>query len=322
MVITSEDHFGTMQKRLTWTLFHHASTKPWPTWPNGTLPREGQNLDPYFEVLCHVPGVENVRIGRKVEDVDQAAYIVLWSSADALASFQASALFPDFLRLLPIGNEQSEAYDTSLSRIISLQFDHGFDMDTELYGRVTLNKFTGLADWESWHWGVRKAFNGFFPLGCMDIHRKRPPMYHYCVTWVDQQGGEQQGMWDWDPSKSLEDKPEIKKVIARGDEHVRERWEFLRWNQPIYYGATREREEESTKQPGAMQHWEKAIQRAMPPIQTWVQERWDIEKPYFPIAPDEDDVDIDMEDLELDEEDEFSACEELEEDDSLPVSIR
>lgn len=69
-------HIRLMQKRLTWTLFHHLSTQSWPAWPSAVIPREGQNPDPYFEVLYNVPGVENVRIARKVEDVEQAAYIV------------------------------------------------------------------------------------------------------------------------------------------------------------------------------------------------------------------------------------------------------
>lgn len=145
----------------------------------------------------------------------------------------------------------------------------------------------------------------------MDIAKKRPPRQGWCITWVDQQGGELQGNWA----------PE--EVTSQGDEHVRERWELLRWNQPTYYGATREREEESTKLPGAMQHWQEAVQRYMPPVQTWVQERWDIEKPYFPNAPDEDGIERDMEGLDLDdEEDEYSEIEEIEEDDSEYVGIR
>jgi hypothetical protein len=253
----------------------------------------------------------------------------VWSSADALASFQASALFPIFLKALPLENAQSKADYTSLSRTISLQYDHGFNMNTQLHGRINLIKFTGIATWESWQRDVSKAWDGFSPLGCKDIAWKRPPMNQRCATWVDQQGGEQQGMWNL--IEGIKDESKVKKVMSLGDEHIRERWEFFRWNEPRYYGATREREEESMKQPGAMQHWEEAIQRAMPPVQMWAQERWDIEIPYFPYAPDEydqpylsrtpdgDDVEIDMEDLDLDEEVAFSG---MEEDDNPPVGIR
>lgn len=64
------------QKRFTWTSYHHPSTQSWPTWPSTAIPGEGQNPDPYLEVLCNVPGVENVRIAHRVEDVKQAAYII------------------------------------------------------------------------------------------------------------------------------------------------------------------------------------------------------------------------------------------------------
>lgn len=98
---------------------------------------------------------------------------------------------------------------------------------------------------------------------------------------------------------------------------MRERLEFLRWNEPDYYGATREREEESAAQPGAREHWEEAIQRYMPPVQTWIQERWDIEKAYFSNAPDKEDDEVEVEDMDLDEE----WYSEIEEDDSLPVGF-
>lgn len=65
-----------MEKRFTWTSFHLPSTQSWPTWPSTAIPGEHQNPDPYLGVLCNVPGVENVRLARRVEDVEQAAYIV------------------------------------------------------------------------------------------------------------------------------------------------------------------------------------------------------------------------------------------------------
>jgi hypothetical protein len=254
----------------------------------------------------------------------------VWSSANALVSFQASPDFHVFLKTLGlVETVPSEVTQSPPAHDVSLQWDHGFDMDAELHGRVTLNKVTGIATWESWHWSMYQAYSGFQPLGCKDIARKRPPMRSWCITWVDQQGGEQQGMWtpvdnktpQKEPLNEAESDSKTKKVILRGDEHVRERWEFLRWNEPSY-GATREREEESTRQPGARQHWEEAIQRYTPPVQTWVQERWDIEKPHLPHMPrDENEYNdqIDMEDLDVDEEEIWFG---IEEDDSLPVGIR
>lgn len=76
MLMFLEDDTGMIQKRFTWTLFHHLSTQSWPTWPSAAIPGEVQKPDPYLEVLCNVPGVENVRIARRVEDATQAAYII------------------------------------------------------------------------------------------------------------------------------------------------------------------------------------------------------------------------------------------------------
>jgi hypothetical protein len=245
----------------------------------------------------------------------------VWSSADAFASFQSSSRYTLFMDSLePFKAVFSETIDKSPARTVSLQWDHGFDIDTELHGRVTLNKFTGLGTWNSWHEARRDPFVGFAPLGCKDVVQKRPPMRNWCIAWVDRQGGEQQGMWTSvdsnasrkEPVGKVGDPSEGEKVIQRGDEHVRERWEFLRWNEPSY-GATRGREEDSTKQPAATQHWKEAVRRYMPPVQTWSYERWDIEQPpQPPVASDEDDVETDEEELDF----------EIEEDDSLPVGIR
>jgi hypothetical protein len=65
-----------MQKRLTWTTFHLSSAKPWPTWPDAAVPGGTQYSDLYLGLLCNVPGVKNVRLGRRVEDVEQAAFII------------------------------------------------------------------------------------------------------------------------------------------------------------------------------------------------------------------------------------------------------
>lgn len=65
------------QKRTTWTSFHLPSTQPWPTWPSASIPEGDRDPDPYLGILSNVSGVENVRLARRVEDVEQAAYVVL-----------------------------------------------------------------------------------------------------------------------------------------------------------------------------------------------------------------------------------------------------
>ncbi|KAF1978473.1 hypothetical protein BU23DRAFT_564065 [Bimuria novae-zelandiae CBS 107.79] len=214
-------------------------------WPDAAETGEIQYSNSYLGPLCNVQGVENVRLARRVKDVEQAAFII-----------------PD-------------ASSAPAAWLISLQWDHGFDMDTELYGRVTMNKYTGIGTWESWH---------------------------------SESSSEQRKEIGTESGTGAEDKREIK----RGDEHVRERWEFFRWNAPSY-GATREREEESIRQPSARQHWEQAVKRYMLPVQTWEQERWDIETPHqSPNAPREDDMDEDdMDGDGMDEDESMSNTENI-----------
>lgn len=250
-------------------------------------------------------------------------YTTVWTSTEALISFQNSPLFETFLKDLDSsGNLSTEATSASPARLISLQMEHGFDMNAKLHGRITLCKYTGIGTWDSWHMGWRNALVGFMPLGCNSIARKRPPMLSWCITWVDKEGGEQQGrlarpneiqQGEFSVVSSSEQQKETgsgeggteeegKLKIVKGDERVRERWEFLRWNAPNY-GATREREEESFKRRGAWQHWEEAFKRYVPPVQTWEQERLDISTPYqSPNVKPEDEIDFD--DLEEFEEDE------------------
>jgi hypothetical protein len=65
-MITTDRDIRKMEKRLTWTYFYLPSTESW----------KELGQDPYLGVLCSVPGVENVRLARRAEDVEQAAYIV------------------------------------------------------------------------------------------------------------------------------------------------------------------------------------------------------------------------------------------------------
>ncbi|OAL54201.1 hypothetical protein IQ07DRAFT_584781 [Pyrenochaeta sp. DS3sAY3a] len=334
------DDIRKQQKRLTWTPFHLPSTQPWPIWSDITVPENNESLDPHLGYLCNVQGVENVRIARRVENVEQAAFIILWTFSDALISFQTSPLFETFLKDLDSsGNLSAKAASASPTPLISLQMEYGFDMNNKLHGRITLCKYTGIGTWDAWHMGWRNALVGFTPLGCDSIARKRPPMLNWCITWVDKEGGEQQGRLGIPNEKRTRmlaavsrgeqqketgageggAESEGKLRIATGDERVRERWEFLRWNAP-HYGATREREEKSFKRRGAWQHWEEAFKRYVPPVQTWELERWDISTPHqSPNVEHEDEFEFeDFQDLKF-EEDEDDSMNDIEEDDSMPA---
>jgi hypothetical protein len=75
-MITTDRDLRKMRKRITWTSFHLPSTQPWPTWAGQAIAGGNETTDPYRGVLHKVPGLENVRLARRAEDVEQAAYIL------------------------------------------------------------------------------------------------------------------------------------------------------------------------------------------------------------------------------------------------------
>ena len=54
---------------ITWTRFHLPLEQEWPTWPV-------TRLDVHVGPLADVEGVRKVSLGRMVEDLEQAAYII------------------------------------------------------------------------------------------------------------------------------------------------------------------------------------------------------------------------------------------------------
>lgn len=57
------------QRRTTWTRFHLPGGQNWPKWTTSYS-------NTYLGPLTDVPGCEKVRLGRKVEDPEQAVFII------------------------------------------------------------------------------------------------------------------------------------------------------------------------------------------------------------------------------------------------------
>lgn len=266
-------HLRREQKRTTWTRFHLPRGQDWPKWMTG-------RLNTYLGPLADVTGRGKVRLGRKVDDPEQAALIVrecvlarfitvipdshrllthseiVWESADALKDFQHSPLCSEFLQSLGCENENES--------LLSLQWDSGFSMGEnlgqadDLHGRMTLTTFnipyTGVPDCKAWRRALADAFGGFMPKGCEDL--RSPPAFQWkAYAWVDDNHQEQ-------PTAA---------ETSRGQAVC---YQFFRWNGN---GASPEREEASARDPGAHELWAKTVAKAMPPVEAWKQERWDIE---------------------------------------------
>lgn len=93
------------------------------------------------------------------------------------------------------------------------------------------------------------------PKGCEDL--RGPPVFQFnAYAWADDHPQE---------------RPEAMVDTSRGQAMC---YLLFRWNGN---GATPEREEASVNEPGAHEWWAKAVAKAMPPVEAWEQERWDIE---------------------------------------------
>ncbi|KAH8164321.1 hypothetical protein CIB48_g3931 [Xylaria polymorpha] len=279
------------RKRTTWTRFHLPRGQDWPKW-------SATYSNTYLGPLADVAGCMKVRLGRKVEDPEQAVLIVrkcvldhigltlwltcsetVWESVDALNDFQQSPACSEFIRGL--GSE-----DKSPSQLLSLQWDGGFCLGDELrrgddlHGRITLTiltiPYTGVADRKSWRRVLLEAFGAFLPMGCAHLHPP-PPFRWMAYTWID----------NYQQTQPTGVETGRKQAVC---------YLFFRWNGN---GASPQLEEASVGAPGAYELWAATVAKATPPVESWGQERWDIEVAPCHLEPDSGD----------DEEDQGSAWE-------------
>lgn len=229
-----------------------------------------------------------------------------WQSSDALKKFQDSPVCDVFLKDLPENDVKVSLLsgallqDLSLNqvdgskpssappRILSFQWETGFDFSKELHGRTTFTalsmSYTGVPNRKPLRDVVLGAFNGFFPADCDDmrprpvhnpnprlrlgLYRERLPWMYSQTAWVWMDTGEN---WvDADPEQ-LEQQGAT--VENSGGQMLF--CQFRRWNG--YNGATAEREEASANNPEARESWAQVVGNTMPPVTAWEQERWDLE---------------------------------------------
>ncbi|OBT66960.1 hypothetical protein VE03_04214 [Pseudogymnoascus sp. 23342-1-I1] len=286
MARTKQTARTTVDRRTTWTRFHLPREQKWPTW-------SAAHLDPHRGPLVGVEGIRNVWLGRKVEEPEKAALIVLWKTEDALKKFQDSPACEEFLQCLPQNGVEASLEsgimlgDLSLddtggssggsssspvpSRFLSLKWVTGSGFEEYLQGRVT---FTALvvpytsdsipeSSRNAMHVAMRNAFCQFRPRGCEDIHSLLT-LTHALSIGDPWQLGEQ--------------------LATAGDGGGRSvLCEFRQWNG--YAGATLEREEAAANSPLTKESWAQKLAEVMPPVTAWAQERWDIQ-----LAPREEEV--------------------------------
>ncbi|KAI0837651.1 hypothetical protein F5Y06DRAFT_70979 [Hypoxylon sp. FL0890] len=266
-------------RRTTWTRFYLPRGQDWPTWSSG-------HSDARLGPLADVPGCCEVWLGRMVDDPEQAALIVLWTSVEFLKNFQNSPACEEFLQSLPENDMQaslvsgallrglslSDADDASLlsarSRFLSFGWKMGFgSFNWDLQGRITLTAFalpyTACPIPEPWRDAVYGTFSNFLPTGCEELRSWRRVKIEYWSQWA----------WVDSGLSQLE-----QQAAAAGNKSYRTvLCQFRRWNGSG--GATRELEEASAKSPLARESWAREVAKVMPPVTAWEQQRWDIQSP-------------------------------------------
>ncbi|KAL6793774.1 hypothetical protein GGI42DRAFT_333778 [Trichoderma sp. SZMC 28013] len=283
-----------MNRRTTWTRFHLPRWQGWPAWSTGS-----SVLGP----LAEVTGYDKVWLGRQVDDPEQAAIIILWATAEALKNFQDSPACAEFLKDLPDSgivsgglfqrlslndaDNMSTTMSPTASRFPSLHWHHSDRKELEVEGRVTLTAFlvpyTGGPDLEQIRFSIVRAFKGFIPADCEDL-RPPPPLSRHSIPL----GGPWPGLvaflpkpdglvWAWtDTGDNEQWQPPGQPAVAEGNGSGQMVvCQFRLWNG--LYGATRQREEASAKNPLAKESWETVVSNVIPPVTAWEQERWDIQ---------------------------------------------
>ncbi|KFX91065.1 hypothetical protein V490_06098 [Pseudogymnoascus sp. VKM F-3557] len=258
---------GSVERRTTWTRFYLPRGQDWPTWSTA-------HSDPHRGPLTGVEGIKNVWLGRKVEDSEQAALIILWVTADALKRFRQSPNCEEFLQCLPdkdvhdsiesgavlrdmsLGDvEDGSSLSPTPSRFLSFAWVSGYGFEENLEGRVTFSVF------------VIPYTDDSIPES--SLRTLSPSMQmHFWKQWA---------MVDNEDAVADSDHWQLGKRMATTENEGGRMviCEFRQWNG--YSGATLEREEATANSPLTRESWAQMLAKMMPPITAWEKERWDIQ---------------------------------------------
>ncbi|KEY63862.1 hypothetical protein S7711_11527 [Stachybotrys chartarum IBT 7711] len=292
--------------RTSWIPFRLTQEQHGLNWPEG-------HWDTYLTSLVDVAGCLKVKVGRKVDDPEQAVLIIgecnflglhivpsaflthggrrlAWDSADDLNKFQQSTKCRELLHTL--GYDENKPS----SQLLSLRWEIGFcigDASTvfdKLHGRVTLTTLTipysGTQEFKSWTLALRNAFGRFLPKVC-EPGRLPPCFRWWSYTWVDDHDS-QQDKTEQQSQESEQGARESPLVAVADEQSQATCYLFFRWNGRC---ATPEVEEKWAADAEEQKLWAAAVEAAMPPVAAWKKERWHIH-----IAPRYmDDEEIDFE---------------------------
>jgi hypothetical protein len=236
-----------------------------------------------------------------------------WREQNDLNDFQSSPASAEFLRSLPEHDKVEAPAESTASALRSMTLEDAPPSSSppapsrflilkeisgipfaDAEGRVTLNVFlvphTGDPSTKrAWYESIRAVFGRFQPRGSEFIKGRGLHWQRYMTTWF---WALSEDSWVESKFGKLEHTQDSEDTSTQGRTVI---CEFHLW--PPKYGATPEHEEASAADPQARESWNEAAARVMPPVSTWVQERWDIRRLVCPDPPGE----IDSEEVEYEQ---------------------
>ncbi|KAH6856898.1 hypothetical protein B0I37DRAFT_318739 [Chaetomium sp. MPI-CAGE-AT-0009] len=295
----------------TWTRFYLPREQEWPTW---AVDHDNVHYGP----LKGVEGVRRALLGRMVDDPEQAAYIIRWSTLDALKNFLSSPACAEFLHNLPEHNGDNPGNSVESGSTLSqltledasyssppassrfLVLKHATEAATpEAQDLVTFTTFLVPHQVDDkygmWKNTFERALCTFAPRGAEFVTAR--------YFW---QKGTHVWYWALAEDRWVEDKfgkPEQQQQAGEDNQSRTLFCHFFLWSPkfgpPEEYEKAAQGEAASAADPQARESWNQVIAKVMPPATAWVQERWNMrELPRF----DSPEPEFDPEDPEYEKE--------------------
>ncbi|KAK2758516.1 hypothetical protein CKAH01_05564 [Colletotrichum kahawae] len=232
--------------RLTsWTRFYLPREQEWPTWS------ADQAGGGYYGPLKGVKGCFMASLGRKVDDPEEAVYIIV-----AVESGSA-------LRRMTLDDASSSSAPAA-SRFLVFKHVTSSPSSNVEEGRVVMTSFlipqTVDDVTRMWIEHFYKSFHCFLPRGFEPVVATGSFLSKFLHEWF---GVLSEDRWVEDKFGKLDD-GQGRMIISH----------FHLW--PWDRGATPEMEAASAADPEAREAWDRVIAQVMPPATAWVKERWEI----------------------------------------------
>lgn len=236
------------QQRLSWIPFQLPREQKWPRWNTD----DTDDLGP----LRNASGCFKVLLGRMVNDLEKAVLLVLWRTVHDLEAFESSFEYEQLLKCLGLA---------PIEKLTALQWTHGFEPSSALEGRVTLTKIELPPEYARKDYGDSEREPMFHELPHHPPRAYKDPRVpaNKPLTWM---GASRRVACLWADKKGRDP------LLSSSGEKMF-CYRCFKWD----LDGDRSQEEVFAQDGSTEEQWAKSMEKLMPPVESWVQERWEIE---------------------------------------------